>query len=505
MAFNQFPQKGGIPSGATAARPASPVIGDTFYDGTLGFLMIWSGTEWIPCSAPAAQPSITATDVGTSRPYGSGAISVAFTEGNTGGKAAGFTATASSYTQTSTSSTVTLTVGDAGTYSVSGTAYNGFGTSPTSPSTSVTVTTVPSTPTIGAVTNTGAGGTVSVAFTAAANTGGKTITGYTATSTPGNITASSTSSPVVVTGLTNGTSYTFKVKAQNANGFGAESSASGSVTPSSLAAVTGGTLTTDSTYAYRTFTANGTLAISNQSLTGVEFIVLGGGGGGGGAGGGAGGLFYASGQTLTTGSRSVTVGAGGPPGNGNITSAGADSTFGSFTAGKGGGAGGWGSNDPADLIGGCGGGQYGTDAINTQYGGNTNQTGTGGTGYGTSNTGTVGQRRSGGGGAGLGSAGSNASGQNGGTGGAGSNTFSTWSSVTGIGTSNYLGGGGGGGGESGGANGQNGGGNGVSGGGTATSGATNTGSGGGGKYGAPSGTGGSGVVIVRYTKSQTGE
>ena len=30
MAFSSYPAKGGIPSGNTASRPASPTIGDTF-------------------------------------------------------------------------------------------------------------------------------------------------------------------------------------------------------------------------------------------------------------------------------------------------------------------------------------------------------------------------------------------------------------------------------------------------------------------------------------------
>jgi hypothetical protein len=52
------------------------------------------------------------------------------------------------------------------------------------------------------------------------------------TSTPGSFTGTGSSSPVTVSGLSVGTSYTFKVKAANAAGtFGQESSASNSVTP----------------------------------------------------------------------------------------------------------------------------------------------------------------------------------------------------------------------------------------------------------------------------------
>jgi hypothetical protein len=71
-----------------------------------------------------------------------------------------------------------------------------------------------------------------VTFTAPSNVGGSAITNYYAVSNPGQITASSVTSPVTVTGLTNGTSYTFTVWALNSFGPSAYSAASGSVTPS---------------------------------------------------------------------------------------------------------------------------------------------------------------------------------------------------------------------------------------------------------------------------------
>ena len=57
-----------------------------------------------------------------------------------------------------------------------------------------------------------------------------TITGYLATSTPGSFTATGASSPLTVTGLTNGTSYTIAVQALNVAGYG-PAGTSGSVTP----------------------------------------------------------------------------------------------------------------------------------------------------------------------------------------------------------------------------------------------------------------------------------
>ena len=64
------------------------------------------------------------------------------------------------------------------------------------------------------------------AFTAPGDSGGLPITSYTVTANPGGLTATGTSSPLTVTGLTNGTYYTFTVVATNALGDGPASSAS---------------------------------------------------------------------------------------------------------------------------------------------------------------------------------------------------------------------------------------------------------------------------------------
>jgi hypothetical protein len=87
----------------------------------------------------------------------------------------------------------------------------------------------PDAPSIG--TATGGNTSASVTFTAPSNVGGGAITGYIVVSTPSGITGTGTSSPVTVSGLSNGTAYTFKVYAVNAYGPSAVSSASNSVTP----------------------------------------------------------------------------------------------------------------------------------------------------------------------------------------------------------------------------------------------------------------------------------
>jgi hypothetical protein len=85
----------------------------------------------------------------------------------------------------------------------------------------------PNAPTIGAAT--GGNAQASVAFTPSVS--GGAATSFTATSTPGGFTATGMTSPLVVTGLANGTPYTFTVHATNAAGNSAESAASNSVTP----------------------------------------------------------------------------------------------------------------------------------------------------------------------------------------------------------------------------------------------------------------------------------
>ena len=89
---------------------------------------------------------------------------------------------------------------------------------------------VPGAPT--AVHGTGYNTAVVVSWTAPGNNGGSAITGYAVTASPGGATCSTTGAlSCKVPGLTNGTPYTFTVRAANAIGQGPASAASSAVTP----------------------------------------------------------------------------------------------------------------------------------------------------------------------------------------------------------------------------------------------------------------------------------
>lgn len=98
----------------------------------------------------------------------------------------------------------------------------------------------PSAPTIG--TAVAGDGEASVTFTAPSSLGfgATSITSYTVTSSPGSLTGTGATSPIQVSGLSNGTAYTFTVTATNNLGYtGPASAATGSVTPSTAIYWTG--------------------------------------------------------------------------------------------------------------------------------------------------------------------------------------------------------------------------------------------------------------------------
>lgn len=124
-----------------------------------------------------------------------------------------------------------LTNGTAVTFAVQ--ANNGAYTSDSSTATiAVTPATVPGAPT--RVTGTSSEpGKVTITFTAPASNGGSATTEYVITSSPGGLTCIATvpSTGCEITGLTNGTAYTFTAIARNLVGNSANSTASAAVTP----------------------------------------------------------------------------------------------------------------------------------------------------------------------------------------------------------------------------------------------------------------------------------
>ena len=134
-------------------------------------------------------------------------------------------------TGTSNGSSITvngLTNGTSYTFSVYATNSAGNGSFSTA-SSAVTPFTVPNAPT--GVSATPGNGTATVSFTAPLFNGGSVISLYTAVSTPDGVTGTSNGSSITVSGLTNGTSYTFSVYATNTAGNGSSSTASSAVTP----------------------------------------------------------------------------------------------------------------------------------------------------------------------------------------------------------------------------------------------------------------------------------
>ena len=230
------------------AVPASLGVNNGFfaYAGSLAFptstaeaTNYWVDPVFMPNNGvPGAPTNVTATPANAS-------ATVSWTAPTTGGTPASYMITpyigsvpqpTKTVAGSPLATTTTITnLANGTTYTFTVTATNSNGTSPPSASSnSVTPSnSPPAAPTgIGA---TPASGQVAVSWNAPISNG-SAITSYAVTpylgavaQTPVQVTAPSTST--VITGLTNGTAYTFTVTATNANGTGPDSAASTAITP----------------------------------------------------------------------------------------------------------------------------------------------------------------------------------------------------------------------------------------------------------------------------------
>jgi len=272
---------------------------------------------------------------------------------------------------------------------------------------------------------------------------------------------------------------------------------------------TGGIITKVGNEYIHTFLSSADFVLKGRNIHTVEVLVVAGGGGANGnragGGGGAGGLLYDANHSVSQQTYSVVVGAGGEKSNTDTSTQGGNSTFSTIEAIGGGWSRGTSEGTPGGN-GGSGGGSSGGDS----YGDVTPGTGIAGQGNngGIAIQSSTAANQAGGGGGGAGAVGSNAANGVGGNGGDGVDTYSdlliaadAGEDIAGV---HWIAGGGGGGtrGATQGTGGNGGGGDGVKG--AGEDGLANTGGGGGGgayttsiQYG---GTGGSGIVIIRYKK-----
>jgi fibronectin type III domain protein/galactose oxidase-like protein len=223
----------------------------TAYDPATSQLLLYGGfgkgaflgDTWNYSAVPAVAP--TAPTIGTATAGNSQATVTFNPPSNNGGAAVtSYTVTANDLTKSANGGqmasgsesplTVTgLTNGDTYTFTV--TATNSVGkTGPASvASNSVVPATVPGAPAIG--TATAGAGQATVSFSPPTSDGGSAVKSYTATATDlttpanGGQTQPGTASPLTVTGLTNGDTYTFRVTATNGVGTGSPSMASNAV------------------------------------------------------------------------------------------------------------------------------------------------------------------------------------------------------------------------------------------------------------------------------------
>ncbi|MCM2526949.1 Ig-like domain-containing protein [Shewanella algae] len=246
------------PGGLTASGAGSPLTVSGLSNGTgYSFTVSASNTAG---TGPASSPSNTVT------PKANQSISFSNPGAQSFGTTPTLTATASSglapvFSSNSTgvctiTTTGTLSFVSAGSCSINAdqAGDSGYNAAPTVTQSFTVNAVVPGAPM--SVSAVAADASATVSFSAPASTGGVAINSYTVTSSPGGFTASGTGSPLTVSGLSNGTGYSFTVSASNIAGTGPASSPSNTVTPEpdnkapSISGTPAGSVDQDSYYSF---------------------------------------------------------------------------------------------------------------------------------------------------------------------------------------------------------------------------------------------------------------
>lgn len=242
-----YNSSGGDPTGVTGAWTRSVGSANTLFL----FTGLTNGTEYTfkvrAINGSGTGPYSTASSVAilstvpgapsiTSVVPGNQQVSVYVTTDNGGAPLTKYIVIGSGvYFEAPTSSPIVVTGLSNGTaYVFNVVAQNSNGNSlPSSATNSVTPSTIPDAPVITSVV--GGNGQVSIYFTI--NAGGSPITQYTITPSIGSPIISLPNNLIVITGLSNGTTYTFTMTATNINGTSPFSNVSDPVTPSAQATV----------------------------------------------------------------------------------------------------------------------------------------------------------------------------------------------------------------------------------------------------------------------------
>jgi hypothetical protein len=228
----------GLSNGTSANGVYAYGVGSTFPTSSFNAGNYGVDVLFDPAPAPGTPTGVSAT-------AGSGSATVSWTAPATGGPPSSYTITpyigSSAQTPVSAGGSATskvvggLTAGTSYTFTVQATNPSGTGPeSAHSNAVSPTGAVAPGAPTGAAAVADSTSALVS--WTAPGNDGGSAITGYTVTPFDGSTALSSTqvdgsTTQTRITGLSNGTAYTFKVAATNSAGTGSASAASNAVTP----------------------------------------------------------------------------------------------------------------------------------------------------------------------------------------------------------------------------------------------------------------------------------